>query len=366
MGRATSFTLSWVPCLVFFLGRALAEDLTTIVPVLTSLGTLSAFTPPTNCFSTSIWRTSRFYDDSNQSGNLQTRFFTRWYVGCNINQDTGEYNTCCPPQFNTWGFYAPGVCPSGYTSLGGNLANPWVGDQRGTVCCPVVQTPTTVQLTSAAFVTSNINPLTRSPISISCFEWSDDSTTSGTIYQGNYNARAIIVFESQLTSPTFQFAQFGGSDGGNSISRPRATSSSSARSTSESTSEESSSTEPETTPSPGSTSSTTIETGLSESTTLRSSLSDPNATASPQGKTEGEGGKSGLSGGAIAGIAIGVAIPVVAIAVFVAYRMGRRKEDMPSVPIYNDPTFKEGGGIAQGHHLPGEPDGQYGYYGRNL
>ena len=63
-------------------------------------------------------------------------------------------------------------------------------------------------LSYANFATSYLgNPLDRPPNSISCFNWASDTSSGGIVYQANYNARAIIVFGSQLTSNTFEFAQ---------------------------------------------------------------------------------------------------------------------------------------------------------------
>ncbi|KAK6360041.1 hypothetical protein TWF696_001160 [Orbilia brochopaga] len=331
--------------------RIICEDLTEIVPTLTSLGSLVPFTPPADCFTTSLWRSSKFFDDSNQSGVFQTRFFTRWYVGCNVDLDSGEPNTCCPPRYNTWGFYAPGACPQGYSTVPNNAVNPWVGDQRGTVCCPIVRDPSTILLTAAAFATAYVNPLDRDPISISCFEWASSSTSKSIVYQGNFNARAIVVFGSQLTSVTFRFAQ--AVDGLSTQQPPTSPVSSGAAESTVDSDPKSSSTTAEENPSPGSTTSSgAIETGPGDYKTASSStptsLDDASATdssASASQNQSGEGGgRTGLSGGAIAGIAIGVSIPVIAVAAFVAYRLGRRGNDVPIVPIYNDPRPKEGEG----------------------
>ncbi|KAJ6260810.1 hypothetical protein Dda_5040 [Drechslerella dactyloides] len=328
--------------LLFFLllgQQVVCEDLTEITPIITSLGSLAPFTPPADCFTTSLWRSSRFYDDSNQSGLSQTRFFSRWYVGCNVDDDTGEINTCCPPRYRTWGFYAPGVCPQGYSTVPTNNVNPWVGDQRGTVCCPIVKDPSTIRLLTADFVTSFINPLNRDPISISCFEWASSSTSRGIVFQGNYNARAIIVFGSQLTSVTFQFAEADGS-----LPTPTPATSSTSSSSAGNTSSEPLPTSGEP-PSPGSSTSGATETGssLGSSSAGSPSTTDSSSSASQNQGSEGSR-RTGLSGGAIAGIAIGVAVPVIAIAAYIAYRLGRRKDDIPVVPIYNDPRPKEGEG----------------------
>ncbi|KAF3902118.1 hypothetical protein ABW21_db0203670 [Orbilia brochopaga] len=339
--------------LLFFvlIRQITCEDLTEVVPTLTSLGSLGPFTPPADCFTTSAWRSSKFFDDSNQSGVFQTRFFTRWYVGCNVDDETGEVNTCCPPRYKTWGFYAPGVCPQGYSTVPNNVVNPWVGDQRGTVCCPVVKDPSTLLLTDAAFATGFINPLDRDPVSISCYEWASSATSKNIVYQGNFNARAIIVFGESLTSLTFKFAQ---SSGDLPTERPpTSTSSNTAGSTTDSDTTPSSTAEGS--PSPGSTTeSGAAETGPGGPSTVSSSSSTSSSGASATDSSAsqsqaGEGGrKSGLSGGAIAGIAIGVSVPVIAAAVFFAYRLGRRRDDVPVVPIYNDPQAKEGEGY--GYH----------------
>ncbi|KAK6352010.1 hypothetical protein TWF718_005159 [Orbilia javanica] len=327
----------------------LCEDLTEVVPTLTTFGSLAPFTPPADCFSRSVWSTSRFYDTGNSAGTLASRFFTRWYIGCNIDKNTGEYNSCCPPEYQTWGFYAPGVCPAGYTTLLTNAINPWIGDQRGTVCCPDFKLPSGKTLGGAAFATSSniiFNPLApRDPVSISCFQWDDDTSTSGTIFQANYNARAIIVFGEEITGlGTFQFLPI--TDEGTTSESRRSTpavSTSSPRTTS-SESESSSSTSEDTvttTPSPGPiTSPGPRQTDSSSSPS--SSSESPTDTSQSNLNSEG-GGKRQLSGGAIAGIAIGVAIPVIAGIAFLAYKMGRGRQDVPIVPIYNDPENKEAG-----------------------
>ncbi|KAK6499488.1 hypothetical protein TWF506_004118 [Arthrobotrys conoides] len=328
--------------LLFLTTPTLSVDLTEVIPTLTSFGSLPAsFTPPPNCFSRSIWSTSRFYDNANSASTFVSRFFTRWYIGCNIDKDTGEYNTCCPPRYNTWGFYAPGACPRGYTSLLNNAANPWVGDQRGTVCCPDIKSPAGKTLGGAGFVTSFINPLARDPISISCFEWDDDSSTSGTVFQANYNARAIIVFGEEVTAGTFQF--LGLSEGG-TTSRATTSASSSSVQTSSSDPESTPSTSEDintTTPSPGSTTPPIPSQTQSSSSTTTSET--PTSTSPLNDNDGGGGGKKQLSGGAIAGIVIGVAIPIVAVVAFIAYRMGRNRQDVPSIPIHNDPENKDMG-----------------------
>ncbi|KAF3912433.1 hypothetical protein ABW20_dc0101903 [Dactylellina cionopaga] len=352
-----------LPALLALLWRlvpsVLAEDLTSIVPTLTSLGTLAHFTPPPDCFSRSIWTTDRFYDNANPSSVFQKRFFTRWYVGCNVDDETGDYNTCCPPNYNTWGFYAPGVCPDGYSTMLNVAANPWVGDQLGTVCCPSIKSPSGKTFGGAGFATAYINPLNRDPISISCFEWDDEITTSGTVFQANYNGRAIIVFDTQLTSVTFQFAQL--TEDTSTRKTTPASSSKSIDSSSGSETQPSSSaldSSTTTTASPGSTTTPGARQTGSESTTSSpvsssgSTTSDsPSSTADTN--TDGGGGGGGgakLSGGAIAGIVIGVTIPIIAIAVFIAYKLGRKRMDVPVVPLYNDPLNKEdgAGGISDG------------------
>ncbi|KAF3932447.1 hypothetical protein ABW19_dt0201747 [Dactylella cylindrospora] len=329
--------------LLFLPQLALGEDLTDVVPTLTHLGSLAPFTPPADCFSASVWTTNRFYDDRSTSGVFQSRFFTRWYFGCNIDGDTGEYNTCCPPNFNTWGFYAPGACPQGYSTMLSGAINPWVGDVRGTVCCPSIKSPSGKTLGGNGFATSYINPLDRDPISISCFEWEDDTTTSDTVYMANLNARALIVFGEELTGVTFAELTQDTSSRRATSSTPRSSSTSSSESESES---ETSTSESESSPSPGSTSSPGASETDSESRVKSSSSSSgsPSETSQLIGENQ-SGGKSGLSGGAIAGIAIGVSLPVIGIAVFVAYRLGSRKHraEMPTVPIYNDPTDKTDG-----------------------
>ncbi|KAK6510274.1 hypothetical protein TWF481_004991 [Arthrobotrys musiformis] len=344
MPRLKHIRINIVPLLsLLFVTRVLSVDLTEVVPTLTTFGSLAPFTPPADCFSRSIWSTSRFYDNVNAASTYVSRFFTRWYIGCNIDRDTGEYNTCCPPGYNTWGFYAPGDCPQGYSTLLNNAANPWIGDQRGTVCCPSIKSPSGKTLGGAGFVTSFLNPLARDPISISCFEWDDDTSTSGTVFQANYNARAIIVFGEDITSlGTFQFLSLT-----NGESTTRATTPASSR-PAESTSEPelSSSTSSEntitTSPSPGSTTSAgASQTGTSSSS---SSATSETSTATSQPNDNGVGsGKKQLSGGAIAGIAIGVAVPVIALIAFIAYKLGRTRDDVPIVPIHNDPSTKEMG-----------------------
>ncbi|KAF3175542.1 hypothetical protein TWF225_002770 [Orbilia oligospora] len=329
--------------LLFLTTPALSVDLTEVVPTLTSFGSLPAFTPPANCFSRSIWSTSRFYDNVNSASTFVTRFFTRWYIGCNTDKVNGGYNTCCPPKYNTWGFYAPGACPGGYTSLLNVAANPWIGDQRGTVCCPDIKSPAGTTLGGAGFATSFINPLARDPISISCFEWDDDVSTSGTVFQANYNARAIIVFGEEVTG-TFQFLGLT-DDSGTATRATSPASSSSVQNTPdpESTSSTSENISTSTnTPSPGST--TPPIPSQTESSISTTSLGKPTSTSqSNDNDNNGGSGKKQLSGGAIAGIVIGVAIPVIAIIAFIAYRMGRNKQDVPSIPIHNDPENKEMG-----------------------
>ncbi|KAK6526581.1 hypothetical protein TWF694_005163 [Orbilia ellipsospora] len=106
---------------------SIAVDLQEVVPTLTSFGSLAPFTPPADCFSPTVWTTIRDLNGLVVSGSAPvTRFFTRWYVGCNIDRDTGEYNTCCPPNYNTWGFYVLGGCPAGYSTITSAGVNPWV------------------------------------------------------------------------------------------------------------------------------------------------------------------------------------------------------------------------------------------------
>ncbi|KAK6517582.1 hypothetical protein TWF281_004232 [Arthrobotrys megalospora] len=208
----------------------------------------------------------------------------------------------------------------------------------------LILSPSGMTLGGAGFVTTFVNPLARDPISISCFEWADDISTSGKLFQANYNARAIIVFGEQLTSVTFQFLELPGG-----ATTPRRTTPASTGGPAESTSEpepDTSTGEPGSTPSPGSTSSVgprETETGSETTTSLPGSMSSggPASTSQPNG--QGGGGSKGLSGGAIAGIAIGVAIPVIAAIAFIAYRLGRNRQDVPIIPIHNDPTTKETG-----------------------
>ncbi|KAK6338548.1 hypothetical protein TWF730_002611 [Orbilia blumenaviensis] len=336
--------LSILSIFLLFTSQVIAIDLTLVTPTLTTFGSLAAFTPPADCFSRSIWWTSRFYDNINAESTFVSRFFTRWYIGCNINSDTGEYNTCCPPNYNTWGFYALGVCPEGYSTVPNNAANPWIGDQRGTVCCPSIKSPSGKTLGGAGFVTSFVNPLARDPISISCFEWDDDITTSGKVFQANYNARAIIVFGDEITGlGTFQFQQLpdrvtttrptGGvssssSTGAESTLRPQPNPTTSEDNTTSSS------------PSPGSTTSA----GASQTGTSLGTITTETSTSTPHPNSGGgAGGSKGLGGGAIAGIAIGVAVPVITAIAFVAYKLGRGRQDIPIVPIHNDPSTKEMG-----------------------
>ncbi|EPS36682.1 hypothetical protein H072_9763 [Dactylellina haptotyla CBS 200.50] len=336
---------------LILLGLTLAEDLTEIIPTLTSFGSLAPFTPPSDCFTGSVWTTIRDLNGAPQSSTPLTRYFTRWYVGCNIDEDTGEYNTCCPPNYNTWGFYVPGDCPGGYTSLLTAAANPWVGTQRGTVCCPSIISPSGKTWEFAGFATSYINPIDRSPISISCFRWDDFVTSSGTVFEANWNARAIIVFGTQLTSVTFDFAQFTGAPStAPPESSPTSTPETSVESTSEQSSHSSTSNNRNTSPSPGSTTSSGARQTESGSTTSSTTTSgNPDKTAEPNAS----GGKKSLGGGAIAGIVIGVSIPIIGIAIFIAYKIGRRKQEIPTVPIYNDPKAAENGetgGIWSGYN----------------
>ncbi|EPS45776.1 hypothetical protein H072_156 [Dactylellina haptotyla CBS 200.50] len=86
--------------------------------------------------------------------------------------------------------------------------------------------------------------------------------------------------------------------------------------------------------------STTSSTSFGTSTTSTRSSSTPSASTSPQPATG-----SKLGSGAIAGIAVGVGVPLLAICLFVGFRMGRQKPDVPVVPINNDPEAREWGGI---------------------
>ncbi|KAF3914640.1 hypothetical protein AA313_de0202980 [Arthrobotrys entomopaga] len=123
-----------------------------------------------------------------------------------------------------------------------------------------------------------------------------------------------------------------------------------------------------TTPSPPSPTSTTPTSTPSSSTPTPSSsstsnrdtpptttISDPSSktsTDTPQSSTDSPppSSKSGLTGGAIAGIVVGVAVPVIVIIAFVAYKMGTRDRlpDAPVVPINNDPSRKDFGALIGG------------------
>ncbi|RVD81434.1 uncharacterized protein DFL_009298 [Arthrobotrys flagrans] len=152
----------------------------------------------------------------------------------------------------------------GYASILNNGVNPWVGDQRGTVCCPEIKSPAGITFTTANCVTTFINPLARDPINISCFEWDDDRSSNGTGFQANYNARAIIVFGLGITSlGKFQFLPL--TNGGTTATTPVTSS------------EVQSNSEPESTPSI----SESTTTPLIPSQTEETALSPPSTTDTP-------------------------------------------------------------------------------------
>ncbi|KAK6538357.1 hypothetical protein TWF694_011237 [Orbilia ellipsospora] len=106
---------------------------------------------------------------------------------------------------------------------------------------------------------------------------------------------------------------------------------------------------------PTSSSSSSSSTSNGPPPTRTSNQSSGTSTGNPQSSTSPPPpSKSGLSGGAIAGIVVGVSVPVIAIIAFVAYKMGTRNRlpDAPVVPIYNDPSRKDFGAYVGGIEDP--------------
>ncbi|KAK6533641.1 hypothetical protein TWF694_002576 [Orbilia ellipsospora] len=138
-------------------------------------------------------------------------------------------------------------------------------------------------------------------------------------------------------------ASFTSISGSSQTSTSRSTTSSSRPSSRSSTSSSSSTRGPRTT---GSSTTAASQTQTTSSTTSSTNPSDPSK--------DGGNSKSKLSTGAIIGIAVGVGIPVLVVIAYLWYRFKRRPE-MPSVPIHNDPTMSQHwGGIGPMNDGPGQ------------
>ncbi|KAK6526580.1 hypothetical protein TWF694_005162 [Orbilia ellipsospora] len=214
-----------------------------------------------------------------------------------------------------------------------------------------VKSPAGSALTYAGWATSHLNPLDPAPNSISCFGYGKTTTSDdGIDYEENFNGRAIIVFGKPLTltDATFEFAEFTPESSTPRSTPPKSTSSKSS-SKSASTSEPGTSdpdSETTTSPSPGAGSATSGARQTTNSNASQSSSSTSSGKLESTGTGSPDpngGGKSKLGTGAIAGIAVGVGLPVIGIAAFVVYRMRQRKNEVPIVPVYNDPKSPEAG-----------------------
>ncbi|EGX44681.1 hypothetical protein AOL_s00188g19 [Orbilia oligospora ATCC 24927] len=261
---------------------------------LTAAGALGTFNPPSDCSKFSAYSTQTLVFGD---GNTRSFTITSFRQGC---QYGGPHTTCCPPDYELGQYNSPGVCPGGYTTLGDIefvavrrstegfwITYPAIGTTTGKLCCP-----------SAA---SSIKYKADGPVPL-CLATSKGPTIteekSVINHESVYFGSAVIVIPPGATDPPL--STIGGGEGTES-------------------------------PTPRQASPPTIEHSSFEPPSQSGTMAAPSTSSGLQPQEQGsqESQPSGLSGGAIAGIAVGVSVPLILVGLYLAYRFGRRMNRPP-------------------------------------
>ncbi|KAK6535115.1 hypothetical protein TWF694_001600 [Orbilia ellipsospora] len=266
--------------------QAITDSRASISVTLTAAGPLNTFIPPADCSKFSAYSTETLVFGEN------TRSFTitSFRQGC---QYGGPRTTCCPPNYELGQYNSPGVCPNGYTTLdniefvavtrqteGIWITYPAVGTLTGKLCCP--SATETIKYTADGPVplclASSVGPTITQRGSVVNQQSLYFASAVVVVPPGSHDPPLVTVSESDTSQAPTQQSQL-------------------AKISSESNQQ------------------------LNEST-----ASGAQSTQSQEATTKGES-KSGLSGGAIAGIVIGIAIPIILVGLFSAYRLGKRTRE---------------------------------------
>ncbi|KAK6517251.1 hypothetical protein TWF281_003914 [Arthrobotrys megalospora] len=264
----------------------------TVSVTLTAAGALGTFNPPPGCSTFSAFSTQTLVFGD---GNTRSFTITSFRQGCQVG---GPHTTCCPPNYQLGQYNSPGVCPGGYTTLrdiefvavamstnGFRITYPVVGTKTGKLCCPSAAESITYSADGPALI---------------CLATSKGSTiteeSSVINHESIYFGSAVVVLPLGTTdSPLSTVTEEERTDG----PTPRQTS-----------------------PLPTTQQTTSESPDQSSPRETTSTSSDPQ----PQGSGAGDSKPTGLSGGAIAGIAVGVSVPLILAGLYAAYRFGRRTD----------------------------------------
>ncbi|KAF3146224.1 hypothetical protein TWF594_003544 [Orbilia oligospora] len=328
----------------FATGFSYTQFETTPLATYSFVGSLTNFNPPADCTSGDLWTV-------NTEPLTITDGSTKQYIGSYFSAGcySGGPSSCCPSSWRDTAYYTStgGSCPPGYSRMpsvtepiytsGSIYYYPVISLQSGSSlafpCCPTVSYTHTMAeritgvLLPRAMLTSTLTiSSTRGYIQILCNYLQDDNlevyTESSTHYSIYYRylANPIYIFDSDATqtsaSTTIQTSTTSGS-------------------------------QPSSTPaSPG--------------TSVASSAGGPSNTAPPPPPDAEQSSekKSGLSTGAIAGIAVGVGVPIILVAIYLTYRLTRRKSE----PVSSGSMWGNSGKIEVGAMEPGimENPAEYG------
>ncbi|KAK6498164.1 hypothetical protein TWF506_004403 [Arthrobotrys conoides] len=285
-------------------GFSYTEYETTPLATYSFAGTLTNFNPPADCTAGDLY-TVDTEPLSTTDGRTRQYIWSYFSAGC---RSDGP-RSCCPSSWRDTAYYTStgGSCPPGYSRMPEVNANfatigsvyyyPVISLRSGSnvafPCCPTVTythtraSTTGILLPRVMLTTTLTTSSTSQYIKILCnylqsdnLETYVESSTSYSIFS-RFLADALYIFDDDATQT--------------SVAGTTTTTTSSSSSSSSSTPA-----------SPG---------------TSAVSSTVPSNTAVPDAEQGGK--KSGLSTGAIAGIAVGVGLPIILIAIYLTYRLTR-------------------------------------------